>query len=104
MLDGAGNVDAPLREPAEQIDEQEGEAARVVSRAEAPTRDQPHRAERERRPVCHALYLVYPWPVRLPPAPVSLRAHKRLPASCCSGGRAPPATCRGAARAIRTAC
>src|SRR2546426_7575693 len=42
-----------LREPAQHVDQEEREAARVVRGAEAPTRDQPHGAERERRTVSH---------------------------------------------------
>src|SRR5207245_10624928 len=69
LLEGAGEIDAPRRGPAQHVDQEEREAARVVCGAEAPTRDQPHGAERERRTVSHVLYLGEPWHVRLPLTP-----------------------------------
>src|SRR5207245_7790486 len=104
LLDGAGEVDAPLREPAQHVDEEEGEPARVVRRAEAPTRDQPHRAERELRTVSHGLYLGYPWQFRPPPERENRAPRNHLRANCWRGTGARRATCRGAAPAIRPAC
>src|SRR3989475_7781342 len=66
LVERAGDPDAPLREPAEHVGDEEGEAAGVIGRAEAPAGDQPQGAQRERRTVAHGLYLGYPWPVRLP--------------------------------------
>src|SRR5207245_10692427 len=96
LLEGAGEIDAPLREPAQHVDQEEREAARVVRGAEAPTRDQPHGAERERSNVSHVLYLGEPWQFRPPPERENRAPRKPLRANCWPGTGARRATCRGA--------